>query len=64
MFTYDEVFLYHTYSVLFFLASLAYSTKDFLEPLYFSEDKLSKVSINNILAIIGDDMDMDVWVDK
>ena len=64
MFTYDNVFLYHTYSVLFFLASLAYYTKDFLEPLHFSQDKLSKVSINNILAIIGDDMDMGVGVYK
>jgi len=47
-----------------FLASLAYSTKDFSRPLYSSEDELSKVSIGDVLAIIGNNMDMNTWVDE
>jgi len=47
-----------------FLASLACSTKDFSEPLYSSKDELSKVSISDVLAIIGDSIDVNIWVDE
>ena len=43
-----------------FLTSLVYFTKDFSGPLCFSENKLSKVFIGDILAIIGNDMDVNV----
>jgi len=43
---------------------LAYSTKDFSRPLYFSKDELSKVSISDVLGIIGDGMDVNTWADE
>ena len=32
--------------------------------IYSSKDKLSKISIGDVLAIIGDSMDVNTWVDE
>jgi len=44
--------------------SLACSTKDFSKPLCFSKDKLSKISIGDVLAIIEDGIDVNAYVDE